>query len=422
MKHFSQIWYTGFAAQGGVGLGIAPIFLPLIVGHYEGASEAGIIVAMFYFAQMLSPVFGWLADNFNWHRKIYVASYFLVGIGIGFFPLIQDMSFWFIMSFLLGLGIGAANTVAEMFIVEFQPKREWDSRISWLQMFFGVGQAAGLLLAFFLAHKANLALYLSGFLMIPSLLIGLVQLPHLKQRDPVERKSQKTGPTRSHSFAGLIRNLHFFQYVRSIPATSEHAMRSLFHSLFMLYILAWTCVMLGNWLIYNLYPLLMGQVFSMDPSFSSLYFAIGSAIAVPACPISSWLSEKIGEPWVILIGMFMSLVAGLGMFVLALFPFSADVYLVPITFMFLPVAWSPLIIVGTALVSKISSLSQGAALGIFTSVTAMASLIAALSAGFVADNLGFIYVLLLSAAFTIASVVLMFLVKTGLNEQQEQTA
>jgi predicted MFS family arabinose efflux permease len=118
----------------------------------------------------------------------------------------------------------------------------------------------------------------------------------------------------------------------------------------------------------------------------------------------------------------MSLVAGLGMFILALFPFSADAYLVPITFMFLPVAWSPLIIVGTALVSKISSLSQGAALGIFTSVTAMASLIAALSAGFVADNIGFIYVLLLSAAFTIASVVLMFLVKTGLNDQQEQTA
>lgn len=407
MMKFSQVWYVGFSAQGGVGLGVAPIFLPIIVAQYQGASEAGIIVAMFYFGQMFSPFWGWISDKMNWHRGVYIASYFLTGIGIGMFPLLTDTGYWFIMSFLLGLGIGASNTVSEMFIIEFQPKSEWDARIGWLQMFFGVGQAAGLFLAFFLSSDAAMGLYVAGLLMIPSLVIGMIQVPHIKKRQKFERTGNEPGLTASRAAAGSLKFIH--QLIHLVEKAPQKAV----HSLFFLYIIAWSCIMLGNWLVYNLYPLLMKSVFHLDASASSLYFAIGSVFAVPACPISGWLADKIGEFSVVAIGILMSLVASLGMTLLALFPIPADVYLVPITFMFLPVAWSPLIIVGTALSTKLSSLSQGEALGIFTAVTAMASMIAALSAGIIADNIGFLYVLILSALMTIASLVLMFFVRYG---------
>ena len=93
---------------------MAPIFLPIVVAMYAGASEAGIVVAMFYFAQMLSPFWGWLSDKTNWHRGIYMLSYVLVGLGVGLFPLEPNLTYWLVMSFLLGLGVGAANTVAEI--------------------------------------------------------------------------------------------------------------------------------------------------------------------------------------------------------------------------------------------------------------------------------------------------------------------
>lgn len=402
LKRFSQVWYIGYSAQGGVSLGLAPIFLPIVVASYTGASEAGLIIAIFYFAQMLAPFWGWLSDRLNCHRGVFITSYILVGLGVGLFPLIPDMSYWFVMSFILGLGIGASNTLAEMYIIEFQPKNEWDDRIGWLQMFFGVGQAVGLYLAFFLAHDANLGLYVAGLLMIPSLVVGLIQLPHVEKRQPVKRDEHKPGPTTSRSIAALSRHMHQLQHiVRKFPQA--------IHSLFMLYMVAWIAIMLGNWLIYNLYPLLMNSVFHLHASSSSLYFAIGSTIAVPACPIAGWLANKIGEGSVMIIGILMSLVASLGMFLLACYPIPADVYLVPITFMFLPVAWSPLIIVGTAIVTKLTNLTEGEAIGLFTAATAMSSLFAALAAGFLADNLGFIYVLLLSAFFTVASLILMLI-------------
>ena len=48
---------------------------------------------------------------------------------------------------ILGLGFAAANTVANMFIVEVHPREEWDSRIGALNALSGLGQVAGLLLA-----------------------------------------------------------------------------------------------------------------------------------------------------------------------------------------------------------------------------------------------------------------------------------
>lgn len=404
LKRFSQVWYIGYSAQGGVSLGLAPIFLPIVVASYTGASEAGLIIAIFYFAQMLAPFWGWLSDRLNCHRGVFIASYVLVGLGVGLFPLIPDMSYWFVMSFILGLGIGASNTLAEMYIIEFQPKSEWDDRIGWLQMFFGVGQAAGLYLAFFLAHDANMGLYVAGILMIPSLIVGLIQLPHVGKRQPVKRSEQDTGPLSSRTLAALSRHMHNIQYFfKNFPQA--------LHSLFALYLTAWLAIMFGNWLIYNLYPLLMNSVFHMNASSSSLYFAIGSTFAVPACPISGWLANKIGEGLVMILGILMSLVASLGMFLLACYPVPADIYLVPITFMFLPVAWSPLIIVGTAMVTKLTNLTEGESIGVFTAATAMASLVAALAAGFLADNLGFIYVLLLSSCFTVLSLILIIILR-----------
>src|SRR5208283_1393518 len=57
----------------------------------------------------------------------------------------------------LGVGFAAANTVANMFIVEVRPPDEWDDRIGALQALSGLGQVVGLLLAGLIGGRYALA-------------------------------------------------------------------------------------------------------------------------------------------------------------------------------------------------------------------------------------------------------------------------
>src|ERR1700681_3104979 len=58
---------------------------------------------------------------------------------------------------ILGVGFAAANTVANMFIVEVRPADEWDARIGALQALSGLGQVVGLLLAGLIGGRYALA-------------------------------------------------------------------------------------------------------------------------------------------------------------------------------------------------------------------------------------------------------------------------
>lgn len=57
----------------------------------------------------------------------------------------------------LGVGFAAANTVANMFIVEVRPPDEWDNRIGALQALSSLGQVVGLLLAGLIGGRYALA-------------------------------------------------------------------------------------------------------------------------------------------------------------------------------------------------------------------------------------------------------------------------
>ena len=63
--------------------------------------------------------------------------------------------------------------------------------------------------------------------------------------------------------------------------------------------------------------------------------------------------------------------------------------LVPIAFAMIPVAWSPLIVGGTALASELTPFGQGEGLGLFNAITALSSVIAAFAAGYIAHRWGY---------------------------------
>lgn len=261
-------WYGGYAFQGVVVLGTAPILLPLIVGDATGPAQAGLVVAALYIGQLTAPMFGALADGSGRHRLIYAAGYLLLAVGLGLFPLAQTVLEWFILALMQGLGVAATNTVASMFIVEFRPKAEWDRRIGWMQTCYGIGQAAGLGLAALLQQAPAWGMLASAALMLPGLLIGLLGTPRGRRAGLGAAAATAQTPKRGASISDDATSRRhapprqILPHGHIGPATGALLGRFLadLRSPYALFMLCWLLVMLGTWLIYNLYPLLMQSV------------------------------------------------------------------------------------------------------------------------------------------------------------------
>lgn len=153
--------------------------MPIVVNDAGNAAKAGIVIAFCYIGQMLAPLMGAIVDRTGLHRPFYFSGYILLAIGLAVFPFTNLMWFWMALAFLQGIGSTTTNTVAAMFIVEYEPKSEWDVRIGWLQTFYGVGQAVGVALASVLQARPEMGLLTSAGLMVPGMALGARGLPHL---------------------------------------------------------------------------------------------------------------------------------------------------------------------------------------------------------------------------------------------------
>lgn len=366
--------------------------MPIVVNNAGDAAKAGAVIAFFYIGQMLAPLMGALTDRTGAHRLFYISGYILLAIGLAIFPFTQLVWFWMALAFLQGVGSGTTNTVAAMFIVEYKPKAEWDVRIGWLQTFYGIGQAVGVGLCCVLQARPELGLLLSAGLMVPGMVLGSRGLPpsqaHQKPHKPhFERRSHRP-PRTVHSF------LHRYE-----GAVAKDLKRVLYewHSRFSLYLAGWFFVMLTTWLIGALYPLLMKGAFNISYSMSSLYYALGATIGIFVYMPSGALGKRIGDGWVVVIGTIMTVVSVVALTALTYVHSGFNQWLVPIVYILIPIAWSPLIVGGNAWTAKLATVEEGEALGSFNATTAIAAVISAFTAGLIAYNFGYGMVLIVGA-------------------------
>lgn len=395
---YSQFWYVGYAFQGIVVFGTGAILMPIVVNDAGNAAKAGSVVAFFYIGQLLSPLMGTISDRTGLHRSIYLSGYVLLAVGLGFFPFVHSVWFWMALAFLQGVGSGASNTVAAMFIVEYHPKSEWDPRIGWLQTFYGIGQCAGLLLVSYLQARPGLGLVVSAAMMVGSMALSAKGLPapgahHKPEQVQFERRSHKH-PRSAYSMLNA--------YEQTILNALHHARKEWF-SPFGLYIVGWFFVMLATWLLGVLFPLLMKEAFALSYRSSSLYYAAGAALGIFAYAPSGALGKKIGDGWVVTIGTLMTVVSLAGLSLFAYVKTDFNSWLVPAIYILIPIAWSPLIVGGTAWTAQLASFEEGEALGYFNAATAVSSVIAAFAAGVMAHHFGYRMVLVAAAVASMVS-------------------
>ncbi len=381
-SRYIEKWYWGFLLQGAIVLGLAPILIPLIVGGKKGAVEAGFVVAAFYLGQLAAPLLGELADRFRLYKVIYLGSYIVMGVSVLGFVLAEHTMVWLLLALVIGLSAGAGNTLSAMYIVEVVPHEEWDQRIGWLQTFYGSGQALGLFAAAAFAGGADYGMVFAGLLMLPGFLISRVTVPVIKSKIP-QQEHRHIPHHFSRRTRSILAPFHYYQVVTRI------ALRDFgreIYGRFGLLLLSWFLVTLGMWLFMNLYPLLMDKSYGISAGVSATYYAVFATVGAFVYAPSGMLGQKIGNAKVVFTGIVMLFLSLLGLTVLCYIGKAEWWLLVPAAFAMIPIAWSPLIVGGTALASELTPFGQGEGLGLFNGSFALSSVIAAVLAGVIAHS------------------------------------
>lgn len=399
----TEPWFWGYLFQGAVILGVAPMLIPVIVGRAESAADVGLVVGAFYLGQVFSPLVGRIADATRWFAGFFLAGFVLIGAGCAGFFVFESTGGWLVSALLQGAGAGMTNTTAFSFIVEFRPKAQWDGHLGWLQTFYGTGQAVGLLLAAALQAEAGIGMLLCAVLMVPGLILARRGLPETRggTRRGAKVHHDRPGMGSAVSPASVVRHYEHFSVAGFLGG-----LRRVFDR-YALWIGSWFLLMVGTWLVMNFIPLLFEANYGISAGLSSLYYGIAAGVGIFLYAPSGSLADRIGSARVVFLGALGLLVSNGALFVLVPVPGLWQAILVPLAFSLLPIAWSPLIVAGSALAGQLARFSQGAAMGIFNAAMAVASVVAAVVGGWIADRYGYPAVVLVATVAAAAGILLL---------------
>jgi MFS family permease len=402
-------WYLAYALLGATAAGLTSILLPLAVSHTGSATHIGLVMAAVSLGGLTAPLWGGLADRYRLHRWLLAGGLLVTAGGLAVFPFTTQPAVWFALALLQGIGAAAAATVANLFVVETHPKREWDERIGWLQTFYGGGQVAGLLLAgaFSTAHLRIGLLVAAGLAALGALLgLATARTPPKPKGEP---RPVLLYPAR-HGEWSLSSPQRLFHYLtaRTLKVLSV-AMRSPFG----LFLLAWLLAFAGSAAVFSLYPVLMQQLFAMAPGVSSSVFALAAGLGLLLySPAGIW-ADRWGPGWVLRAGFSLRLLALAGLLGLSLVQFGGASWLALGAFVLVVLSWSLLTVSGTALTARLSPIGEGEGMGIYNAVTAASGVLGSALGGWAAGLWGYNAAVVMA----LAGVVLGLLLAIGIRAQ-----
>ncbi len=380
-----EIWYVAYALLGVSAAGLAPMLIPLVVGQNGGAADIGLAMAAFSLGGLTAPVWGGLADRFQLHRRFLIGGLIGFALGAAVFPFALSFFLRMMSVLLAGIGLTAASTVANLFIVEVHPREEWDTRIGWLQTFFSGGQVLGLLLAGLIGQTApEKGLWLAGVLavaaVIPAMLGTRREAAFLVQRRPVllhtphHAEWPVGSPQRLYHHAGLKDLKRIFSEMTSPLG---------------LFLIAWLLSFSGSAALFSLYPVVMQKAYGVRPGLASAGYALAACLGLFLyAPAGAWTMRRGPQP-VLRTALVLRIAAFIVLTILAVVQVSGRGGLALLSFLFVVLAWSPLGVSSAALVANLSPKNEGEGLGIFNAVTALSGVTGSVLGGWAAKTWGY---------------------------------
>ncbi len=393
--------------------GLIPILIPLAVNQGGSVAQVGLVMAGFNFGGLAAPLWGALADRFRLHRWLLAGGLLLTSLGLFFFPFVSGAGPWLVLALLQGIGSAGAATVANLFIVEAHPAKEWDERIGWLQTFYGGGQVAGLLVAGFFSQPGGVRV---GVFAAAGITLAAVLTGWLTTHTP-PRPAAPT-PVLNHPVMAAEWTVGSPQRLfHHLTAEVMSGLGGLLRSPFGLFLLVWLLTFGGTAVIFSLYPILMQGLFNVAPDVSSPVFALAAGIGLFLySPAGAW-SARLGTRRVLRVGFAVRLAAVAAILALGAAHAASLSWLALLGFVFIVLAWSLLSVSSTALAAVLSPAGEGAGLGLFNAVTALAGVLGSFLGGAIAGASGFPAALALSLAAILAGLVI-FLLAKNLREKE----
>jgi MFS family permease len=402
----SPSWYWSYALFGASAAGLSPILLPVLVAMRDGAGEVGLVMAALNLGVLSSPLWGTIADRYRGHRALYFLGILLVVLSLAGFTLRGPLGYRLVLALIQGLGIGGVNTMASLFVVEFEPRQEWTRLISRLQTLNGLGQAAGTLLAGIFSQGGTQAagLWVAALLLVPALWLGRRGLPAAAARRHVPRTARQ-------AIGGLARMAErlsgaVFYAIQRPSLEYLFNLVSLRATPFGRFLSSWLLFSIGSSAFFTFYPLLMVHAYGIRLWAASAVLAALTAARLPLFGPSGALCRRYGSRAIFRVFLVIRGVSFLGLFILAYFRGPAASALTFLLLSVMTVAWPLGSVSATELSAELAVNSEGEAMGLFNAASAAASLAGALLGGGLVAALGYGSIAALAAACCAGALVL----------------
>jgi len=380
-------WFLAYACLGIVQGGMLPVLLPLSAG---GSAHAGMIVGVMNLAGLTSPVWGRLADRRRIHRQMLLAGMLATLVPLVLMPAPLGLPLKAALAGILGLGFAAANTVANMFIVEVWPREEWEGRIGAWQAISGLGQVVGLLLAGVIGGRYALAFGVAAALVASALPIAWLTLRRVHM--PVPREAVTAHPAvGGEGWCGAPQRHFHLSTWRGLGVL----LRELEMPFARLQIV-WFVAFVAIGAVLTMFPLALVRGFGVSDGVPATAYAFAAAGSLALYPLAASMAKQRGARLVLRAGLAVRAAAIAILAAAFLSPFPG-VTAALAGFVVLVLAWPLLGVSGTALVAELACGEKGEALGLFNASSSLAGAAGAFLGGWVMETSGYGMVCLLSA-------------------------
>jgi MFS family permease len=380
-------WFLSYACLGIVQGGMLPMLLPLSAG---GSTHSGTIVGVMNLAGLTAPFWGHLADRRRLHRQVLLAGMLAALAALMLMPAQLGLPLQAALAGILGLGFAAANTVANMFIVEVWPPEEWDARIGALQALSGLGQVVGLLLAGFIGGRYALAFGVAAALVATALPIAWLTLRGIQV--PVPRAAAAAHPpvggeTWASSPQRLF-HLPTWQGLGTLLGNLEMPFARL--------LIVWFVAFVAISAVLTMFPLALIRAFGGSAGLPATTYAFATAGSLAIYPLAATIAKRRGARLLLRAG-FAARAVAIALMAFAFLPWIDGVPLALAGFVVLVIAWPLLGVSGTALVAQLSQGEKGEALGLFNASSSLAGAVGAFLGGWAMETAGYGTVCMLGA-------------------------
>jgi MFS family permease len=372
-------WFFAYACLGVVQGGILPMLLPLSAG---GSTHAGMIVGVMNLAGLSSPFWGHLADRRRLHRQVLLAGMLAAVVVLVLMPVQTGLPLKAALAAILGLGFAAANTVANMFIVEVRPKEEWDARIGALQALSGLGQVVGLLLAGFIGGRYALAFGIAAALVAAAVPIAWLTLRGVRVAVP-RAAVPAHPPLGGEGWVGAPqRQCH-------LPTWSGlRTLLSEFELPFARLLIVWFVAFVAISAALTMFPLAFIRVFATSAGVPATTYAFAAAASLTIYPLAASIAKRRGARLVLRVG-FTARTVATAILAIAFAGRMGGEPLALAGFTILVLAWPLLGVSGTALAAQLAPGEKGEALGLFNACSSLAGAVGAFLGGSVMAIAGY---------------------------------